>query len=693
MAVPLEHDRWSVSKTDFSAKVMIPDLNGFFGRLPKNRTLVIEPGTRALVIDDGLLIGEIPAGSYTLESFLERLQFWRKKQATIFLTRCEDVPVESRADSVPCLDGVCFDIRYRWTVQINDVLPFLLNLMGAMESVSVVELENLLKPIVGQAVYSTVGQSSFDDVRNAGFVSRLADGVRSRIDLKLERYGLKFIDLQSAECVGQDGGLQERTGEMWLASRETQLLRAASQIESEQLAAQLNGTQSKVPLRKQLRDAVSTDALNKLQSQDDFDRLVAVIDKDRLLRREERESLVAVYEERKGDRNQLREHLLATMEIHREQELDELRTEMDFAVRTKSLEKQIELSRLSQTKDAQDWRHELEREKEDAAHRRQQKMESVKGRWERIRAAGQQKREELWASLVHQQRTEDVRTEMELAKANRNRQVALIQSELTTRLDADKLEIQKRQQEWDLEFSDKKSVSQLDRLQRIQDMNAQFAERQHKLRLELENLQADGTHKREMDRLSAMSGLSTEALIATAGTQNAALLVDLKKHEASQEATNAQAQTVAANQLNDERLAMYERMNSTEKAKADAIAEAYKLAMTSQQATVQQLVIGQTQPALPFTRSAALPPPLAAAPRLMPSMETWYVSLNGQQSQPLQLSQVQQYIQAGHVTAATMVWKTGLPNWIPASQVTELAQYLGGGLAAPPPMPPTPPPM
>lgn len=693
MAVTLEHDRWSVSKTDFSAKVMIPDLNGFFGRLPKNRTLVIEPGTRALVIDDGLLIGEIPAGSYTLESFLERLQFWRKKQATIFLTRCEDVPVESRADSVPCLDGVCFDIRYRWTVQINDVLPFLLNLMGAMESVSVVELENLLKPIVGQAVYSTVGQSSFDDVRNAGFVSRLADGVRSRIDLKLERYGLKFIDLQSAECVGQDGGLQERTGEMWLASRETQLLRAASQIESEQLAAQLNGTQSKVPLRKQLRDAVSTDALNKLQSQDDFDRLVAVIDKDRLLRREERESLVAVYEERKGDRNQLREHLLATMEIHREQELDELRTEMDFAVRTKSLEKQIELSRLSQTKDAQDWRHELEREKEDAAHRRQQKMESVKGRWERIRAAGQQKREELWASLVHQQRTEDVRTEMELAKANRNRQVALIQSELTTRLDADKLEIQKRQQEWDLEFSDKKSVSQLDRLQRIQDMNAQFAERQHKLRLELENLQADGTHKREMDRLSAMSGLSTEALIATAGTQNAALLVDLKKHEASQEATNAQAQTVAANQLNDERLAMYERMNSTEKAKADAIAEAYKLAMTSQQATVQQLVIGQTQPALPFTRSAALPPPLAAAPRLMPSMETWYVSLNGQQSQPLQLSQVQQYIQAGHVTAATMVWKTGLPNWIPASQVTELAQYLGGGLAAPPPMPPTPPPM
>ena len=84
MAVALEHDRWTVSKSDFAVKVMIPDLDGFFGRIPKSRTLVIEPGTRALVIDDGLLIGEIVAGSYTLETFLERLQFWRKNRPRFF---------------------------------------------------------------------------------------------------------------------------------------------------------------------------------------------------------------------------------------------------------------------------------------------------------------------------------------------------------------------------------------------------------------------------------------------------------------------------------------------------------------------------------------------------------------------------------------------------------------------------------
>ena len=72
MSVNLQHDRWSVSPAEFAVKVMIPDLKGFFGSLPiigsvpKSRSLVIEPGTRALVIDDGILVGEVPPGEYTL---------------------------------------------------------------------------------------------------------------------------------------------------------------------------------------------------------------------------------------------------------------------------------------------------------------------------------------------------------------------------------------------------------------------------------------------------------------------------------------------------------------------------------------------------------------------------------------------------------------------------------------------------
>ena len=509
--------------------------------------------------------------------------------------------------------------------------------------------------------------------------------------MKFQRYGLDFVDLQAADLTCDDGGFAERKGEMWLQAREIQLQRAASAVENDQLSAKLDDIRNKVPLRKDLREAVSEDRLNKIHSKEDFRKALEEVDKDRLLRKEEREGLVAAYEERKADREQLREHLIATMDIHREQELDELRVEMDYAVRSKSLEKEIELTRLSQTKDAEEWRHELLREKEEAEHRRGQKHASVRARWERFREARQQKRDDSWDAILHDQKMEEVRADLDVAKADRERKVALIQAELTSRLEAEKLEVQKRQQEWELDVKDRKSASQLDKLQRVQEMNAQFAERQQRMQLEMETLKADSASKRELDRIGAMSNLSTEALVATAGAENAALLADLKKHEATQDAAKAQAAANPAAELNEERLRMYEKMNETERAKADAVAEAYKMAMQSQQGNVQQMIGGLAQAATPA--APGFPPPMApaAAPPPMPAAETWHVSLNGQQSPALQLAQVQQYIQSGQVTATSMVWKTGMPAWAQAGQVPELAGMFGPPPSATPPMPGGPP--
>jgi len=601
MTVNLQHDRWSVSDSDFAVRVMVPDLKGFFDKLPlvgnapKGRSLVIEPGTRALVIDEGVLVGEVPAGSYTMESFVERLQFWRNKQTTIFLTRSEEVPVESYTAGMPCLDGLCFDASYRWTVQVTDIIAFMYNLMGAKSVLTLQDLEALLSPVMSQGLSSAIGRASYDTVRKSDFVNDLAQQIHDTVGVKFQRYGLLFIDLQQADFSCDDGGLAERTGELWLQTRETQLQQAASQLENDQLAAKLDDIRSKVPIRKQLRDAVTSDQLNKIQTAEDFANAIAEIDKGKLLGKEERESLIAAHEERKDDRGQLRQHLLATLELQREQELSELRVDLDFAVQTKSLEKEMDLSRLSQTKDAEQWRHELLQEKEKATHRREQKMEGVRSALERAREVVRQKRDSSWEGILHDQKMDSVRGDLELTRADRKQRIAIMQVELNTRLQSEKLEMQKRKQEWDLEFKQKQSGSQLDRLQRVQEMNSQFAERQHRMQIEMENLKADSASKRELDRMQVMDGLSTEALIATAGSQNATLLADLKKHEATQDAVKVQATANPSGQLNEERLRMYEKMNAAERAKADAIAEAYKMAMQAQQVIVNQTIGGLAQ--------------------------------------------------------------------------------------------------
>ena len=682
----IHRQRWVVSNDDFAVRIIVPDLRGFIGR-----SLVIEPGTRALIVDDGVLVGEVPPGNYTFDSFVDRLEFWRKKQTTVFLVRCDDVPIDGVALQVPCQDAVCCDVTYRWTVQVKDILQFMHNLMGGRDSLTVTELSELLSPIVGQATYAAIGIHSYDELHASDFVNQLSDGLRSRVDVKLQRYGLDFVDLQSAECAFDDAGIADRKGELWLEAREGQLQQAASKIENDQLAAKLEDIRAKVSVRQQLRSAVAEDRVSKIQSREDFASAIAEIDKQQLLRKEERNGLLEAYEERKADRGELRQHLLNTIDLQRQQELEELRVEMDHAIRMKSLEQELELTRLTQTRDSAEWQHEIEREREQAVHHHQQKLSRVRAAWERARESQRQKRDDSWEGILHEQRLEGVREEIQLAKAERTKRIALMESELNARIKIEKLEVQKRQQEWELEIQDRKSTSQMDKLHRVQEMNAQFAERQQKMKVELENLKADSASKRDLDRINAMSSLTTEALVATAGAENAALLADLKKHEASQDAAKAQASANPAAELNEERLRMYGKMNETERAKADAIAEAYKLAMQSQQNSVHQMIGGLAQAATPapagYTRHVTVP----AVPT-MPMAEVWHVSLNGQQSPALQLAQVQQYIKSGHVTAATHVWKTGMASWMLAGQVPELAScFLGGDPTVHPPMPSGPP--
>lgn len=696
MPAPIKHDRWSVAAHDFAVKVAIPDLRGFFDNIPlisglaKAKTLVVEPGTRALLVDQGILVGEIPPGTYTFESFLERLQFWRDKQVTAVITRSEDIAINSQLNSVPCLDNVCFDVKARWMLQMHDVLPFLLNLMGAKEQMPLQDLVTLVHPIVNQAIRTTIGALSFDAVRSLNFTQVLSDNVRDIVSVKLQRYGLKFIEFQAVTVTCDDDGQAERRGEIWLQRREADLTRAANEIENEGLQIKLEDTRAKVGVRDQLRRAVSSDEFNKLKSRDDFEAAILQIDKSRLLRKEERDSLITAFEERKEDRENLRQHLLATIDLQREQELEELRIQLDFATRVQTLEKEIELTRLSQTKDSEAWRYELNKEKEQATHRRDQKMDSVKASLARAREVRRQTRDDNWEKLLDDQRGDLVRGDMEISQQERKSRLALMQSELNSRLEHEKLELEKRRSEWEQDHSERKSQNQLDRLQQVQRMNAEFAERQGRMQVELENLKADSTSKRELDRLVTLNNLGTDALIAGADSANAGLLADLKKHEMStkRSAEDSEAARAAKAKLDEERQRLYDKLNETERAKADAITEAFKLAMQTQSASVNQMIGGLAQVA---TAGASSTPASYAPPPLVAAAVVWHVAFNGQSSPPLQWQQIQQYIQSGQLSAHTMVWKTGLASWLPAAQVPELA----GCFTLPPPLaggPPGPPP-
>ncbi|EXG81280.1 SPFH domain-containing protein [Cryptosporangium arvum] len=78
-------------------------------------------------------------------------------------------------------------------------------------------------------------------------------------------------------------------------------------------------------------------------------------------------------------------------------------------------------------------------------------------------------------------------------------------------------------------------------------------------------------------------------------------------------------------------------------------------------------------------------PAPAAGPPPLPAQAQWYLGVGGQQAGPYDQAALAAQVASGALTRTTLVWKTGMAQWVPAEQVPELAGVLG---SVPPPLPP-----
>lgn len=100
-------------------------------------------------------------------------------------------------------------------------------------------------------------------------------------------------------------------------------------------------------------------------------------------------------------------------------------------------------------------------------------------------------------------------------------------------------------------------------------------------------------------------------------------------------------------------------------------------ALGNQMAGMMNQMGAQTQ------QAGAVPPP--------PPTSQYFVAVNGQQSGPFTIPQLQQLVQQGQINQQTLVWKQGMAGWEAAANVAELAQIFAPVAPPVPPAPPTPP--
>ncbi len=82
--------------------------------------------------------------------------------------------------------------------------------------------------------------------------------------------------------------------------------------------------------------------------------------------------------------------------------------------------------------------------------------------------------------------------------------------------------------------------------------------------------------------------------------------------------------------------------------------------------------------------------PYAQTPPPVPQPLQIYVLINNQQAGPYDMPSLQGLVTQGVLQPVTLVWKAGLPQWVAASTIPELAG-LFAPVPPPPPVPPTPP--
>ncbi|MDB4864365.1 GYF domain-containing protein [Pirellulaceae bacterium] len=636
----IKNNRWSITEDVFAARIEFPELRGsfepqgFFQALVSNfgtESIVIEPGIRAWLVADGQAVGALHEGQHTLKSCLEAFKLWQIKQATIVLSRAEEQDFRIQLSEIPTNDAVLVDLDVSLKVQMkqNGLGSFADSYLGTTPEVSIDEIKRDFTPILSQAVRQAIANIPTIDLTSKETVQIITRNVSEQLRLKLDRYGFEFISVQVANFASEE--IQQaliNRGNLWNHEQNVQ-----NNVE-------------KLRLRETLRRQHLTDKFNSVETREDYSIFIDQIDKERLLRQEEKDKLLFEFESQQNDRETLRSHLLSLLDEQHRYEFEEAKLNYQSNLDVLVLDKEIELAekkRDEQSKILSDYLKDR-RTKQSAIH------EEKLADWHQWRQAKTVKRDERWEDALLQRKLNTLQTELDVEKAERKSRVALIENEMNIRLQHDQFLEEKRRREWEAELDEKEAGSQLQRLEALQRMNSEFEERRRRLDAELETLKEDKQSEHQMKMIQALRGASTEELVALTNTDNAKLLSDMKNNQDLRE-LSLEAQT---------------KLTEAAKDKGDAVADALREAMTMQQNVVETLANAGS----PVAPTAAEPKEPSSP--LPPPTPKWFVARDNTSHGPYTLQELESYIKSGNLTELDQVQREGTDSWTTAKLIQEL---------------------
>ncbi len=590
---------WRVSPDEFAVRIEADDLRGALFK-----DIEVQPGQQALLLVDGRALEERKGpGKYAVKSFLDWMTTaGRGRHVTALLVRGAPTPLEFSLKKLRTRDDYEVEGRVVVNLQVANPAVFFANVIQGRDTFTLNDLRRMLFDQVWDAAADVIRRQNLQELA-AGLTMR--DQVESAIAMHLERTladtGLEVTQVQTAHFVHPRYDALTRTWEdIRLSEEEIQadiaktrqekeaelrkrqalfeVASATADQETTEMADKARVFEERARVWERMRQALNSERMNQIRSEEEFADFLAEIDKNKVLRQEELDILKEEYANRKEDRHAARAQLvyLAQLERDYERKRAELAHRTDLTMEELAAELKVEQQKLVDAglMDETRWENEMAemlREAERAEWKRTERAKWEDFEHERESAADKHRRELERAQALHEAEMMAIRTDAELTDAEKRAKMSVElaryekqRREILLAIEAaefdERLRQQKAEDEADLqtaaealELLKKMKMNKLDAEARAREIARQdeLARQEAALKAELARREAELKAKQleqdhELAMLQARAEMSAEALISLSGPEQAQVLADLKKTEALKDLSDEQVYALMA---------------------------------------------------------------------------------------------------------------------------------------------------
>ncbi|MEE6210160.1 SPFH domain-containing protein [Salarchaeum sp. III] len=319
---------------------------GLIGRLTQKKSVQIEAGNRALLLEHGELVKALGPGKHTLDSLGERLlERRRSKDITVVLVEDADVPLSLTVDDVRTADGFPVSVTVDLDVSLDDAEAFFRAAMADRNAVTTEAVKRLLEDALRDEVRATLSSVERDNLYgNRDVKQSLQSDIDEECRAVLSDLGLSLVRLRAFDY--DDGRDEIRSDQRDVAVREER--------------EDIRDDESRLDRRERERE--TEDSVH--ETKQEFREESAEASADHELERQRQEQRHEV-----EDAGRQHEHTAERETVEHEEELKTTRTESE--VERREVEHEQDVSEMEDLLDVKSKKDEQKLERE----RREQEME------------------------------------------------------------------------------------------------------------------------------------------------------------------------------------------------------------------------------------------------------------------------------------------------------------------------------